>query len=65
MPSSVIYTIQYDPDSAILRITYVSGSIYDYKQVPENIYWELKASGSKGVYLNLYIKGFYEYEKIC
>lgn len=48
----------------VLRITYVSGMVYDYKKVPEKIYKAMKASGSKGTYLNNYIKGHYEFEKV-
>jgi hypothetical protein len=64
MPSSVISTINYDPATAILRITFVSGVVYDYKNVPEEIYKALKTSGAKGIYLNRHIKGRYQFEKI-
>ena len=57
MPSSVIASINYDIDSSILSITYVSGVIYRYKAVPEKVYKELKASMSKGRYLNFHVKG--------
>jgi len=64
MPSSVVAHIQYDPATQVLRITYVSGMVYDYKKVPEKIYKAMKASGSKGTYLNNHIKGHYEFEKV-
>lgn len=64
MPSSVVSAIRYDIASATLRIIYVSGTIYDYKNVPEEIYVAMKTSGSKGTYLNKYIKGNYRFEKI-
>ena len=64
MPSSVVAAIKYDPVSAILRITYVSGIIYDYKEVPVRIYEEMKRAESKGKYLNEHIKGNYDFEKI-
>lgn len=64
MPSSVISAINYDPKSETLRIIFVSGMEYDYKEVPEEIYIELQASKSKGTYLNTYIKGHYSFEKI-
>lgn len=38
--------------------------VYDYKNVPEEIYIALKTSGAKGIYLNQNIKGKYKYEKI-
>jgi KTSC domain-containing protein len=64
MPSSVVAGIMYDKLSNTLRVTYVSGMIYDYKDVPEEIYTALKTSFSKGVFLSKYVKGKYEFEKI-
>ena len=64
MPSTVISSISYDTVSSTLRITFISGMIYDYKNVPEEIYHALKTSGAKGIYLNQHIKGKYKFEKI-
>lgn len=64
MPSTVISSINYDAENATLRITFVSGMIYDYKDVPETVYHALKTSGAKGIYLNQHIKGKYKFEKV-
>ena len=64
MPSSVVAAIKYDTPSSTLRVVYVSGSIYDYKKVPEKVYIEMKASSSKGEFLNKHIKPNYEFQKI-
>jgi hypothetical protein len=64
MPSSVIAYMHYDKDSSTLRVGFVSGMVYDYKEVPEKVYLAMKTSGSKGTYLNKHIKGKYEFEKI-
>ena len=48
MPSSVIAGIEYDNLSHTLRITYVSGRMYDYKNVPERVYAAMKVSVFKG-----------------
>jgi hypothetical protein len=64
MPSSVIADIFYDAVSATLRITYVSGKIYDYHNVPKAIYDEMKAANSKGTFLNRFIKGKYPFKKV-
>jgi len=64
MPSSVIKHIIYDAASATLRIVFVSGMVYDYKDVPENVYQSLKTSRSKGTYLNKHIKNNYHFEKV-
>lgn len=64
MPSSVVAAIKYDANSSTLRVIYVSGSVYDYKEVPEKIYKEMKIASSKGEFLNKHIKPNYEFEKI-
>ncbi len=64
MPSSVVAAIKYDPATSTLRVIFVSGMVYDYKDVPEKIYKEMKAASSKGTFLNQQIKGNYEFEKI-
>ena len=64
MPSSVISAMHYYPDKKLLKVTYVSGSVYDYKNVPEKIYAAMKNAKSKGTFLNKRIKGRYEFDKI-
>jgi hypothetical protein len=65
MPSSVVSAMQYYPDTGTLRIVYVSGMVYDYKNVPEKVYHEMKTARSKGTFLNQHIKGHYEFKKIA
>ena len=64
MPSSVVAAIRYDATISTLRVIYVSGSVYDYKQVPEKVYKEMRTASSKGEFLNKHIKPKYEFEKI-
>ena len=64
MPSSVVAAIRYDSTISTLRVIYVSGSVYDYKQVPEKIYMDMRTAFSKGEFLNKHIKPNYEFEKI-
>lgn len=64
MPSSVVAAIKYDAAASVLRVIFVSGMIYDYKNVPEEIYKAMKTASSKGTFLNTEIKGKYEFEKI-
>jgi len=56
--------MHYDQETATLRVIFVSGMVYDYKNVPEEVYQAMKTSGSKGTYLNKHIKGHYAYEKV-
>ena len=64
MPSSVVSAMRYDPVSATLRIIFVSGMIYDYKNVPPEKYEAMRTAGSKGKFLNKFIKGYYSFKKI-
>ena len=64
MPSTVVKAMQYDAQTHTLRIMYVSGIVYDYKDVPADVYEAMKISGSKGIFLNTQIKGKYEFEKV-
>ncbi len=64
MPSSVVAAIRYDASLSKLRVVYVSGSIYDYKEVPEKVYNQMKKASSKGEFLNKEVKPNYEFEKI-
>ncbi|MFD0941495.1 KTSC domain-containing protein [Pedobacter boryungensis] len=64
MPSSVVEHIKYDPEKKDLIVVFVSGDVYRYKDVPEKIYKNFKASISKGTFLNRTIKKKFEMEKI-
>jgi hypothetical protein len=64
MPSSVIQTMHYDADTNTLRIIYISGAVYDYKDVPAKVFADMKAAASKGTFLNRKIKGRFAFEKI-
>ncbi|MCK7557984.1 KTSC domain-containing protein [Chitinophaga sedimenti] len=49
--------MKYDPDSHTLRIIYVSGMVYDYREVPPEVFASMQKATSKGRFLNKYIKG--------
>lgn len=64
MPSSVIRKYYYKPELEILRIIYVSGAVYDYLDVPQEIFDDFRAAFSKGTYLNKNIKPNFRYVKV-
>jgi hypothetical protein len=64
MPSSVIRSYQHDADKNILTITFVSGTVYQYLNVPESVYLKMKARISKGIFFNQHIKDKYEAVKV-
>lgn len=61
MPSSVIAHFSYTPLTSILKITFVSGKVYNYEQVPPEVYEKLKSSDSKGKYFNQFIKNKFKF----
>ncbi len=64
MPSTVIAHYSYDPETMLLTVTFVSGTVYEYLDVPEEMYIQMKSSFSKGIFLNKYIKNAYSYRKL-
>lgn len=48
MPSSVIRAHAYDAQARCLRITFVSGAVYDYWEVPPEVAKGLAEAGSRG-----------------
>lgn len=62
--SSNIASVGYDEGSQTLEIEFLSGSIYQYYNVPQNIYDQLMQAGSKGQFLNTYIKNAYPYSRV-
>ena len=63
MPSSVVNSFIYFPETEILRIVYQSGAVYDYFKVPFSIYDKFKSAKSKGKFLNTVIKPRFRYSK--
>jgi hypothetical protein len=57
--------MHYYAETSTLRVGFVSGMIYDYKNVPEKVYQAMKNSFSKGSFLNRHIKEKYPFEKVA
>lgn len=64
MPSTVINSFKYLPDKHSLIVRFVSGTSYQYYNVPENIFNEFKKAFSKGTYFNRYIKPNHPFKKL-
>ena len=62
--SSNIASVGYNTESKILEIEFHHGAIYQYFEVPMEVYEELVRAGSIGSYFFHNIKGNYEYQKI-
>ncbi|MFG2948486.1 KTSC domain-containing protein [Streptomyces adustus] len=48
----------------ILEVEFHSGSVYQYRGVPEHVYTGLIAAASKGTYLDRMVKGAYGYSRV-
>lgn len=62
--SSNVASIGYDEDSSTLEIEFNNGTIYQYFDVPNNIFEGLRNSSSIGGYLAANIKGVYRYSRV-
>ncbi len=62
--SSNIASIGYDAGTETLDVEFLSGAIYQYYNVPQNMYDQLMQAGSKGRFLNTYIKNAYPYSRV-
>jgi len=56
MQSSVLLSAVYTASSRTLDIEFHSGEIYRYSPVPEHIWYQLLAAGSKGTCFNANIR---------
>ena len=54
--STNISSIGYDYKMGTLRIEFLKGGTYDYFGVPPELYEGIMSAGSKGQYLDLYVK---------
>lgn len=61
--SSNLASIGYDAENEILEVEFNHGGVYQYFDVPEDVYQELMDAPSHGVYFSANIRNDYEYEK--
>ena len=64
MQSSDIKSVGFDKESRVLEVEFKSGAVYQYVNVPENIYQEFISSDSLGRYLNTEIRDNYKGYKV-
>ena len=60
-PSDDPGSVSYDEGSRRLVITFRSGSVYEYTDVPRDVYLGISAAPTKGVYFSTYVKDRYPY----
>ncbi|WP_353507351.1 KTSC domain-containing protein [Gimibacter soli] len=62
--SSNIASLRYDDVTSTLEVTFLSGAVYQYYDVPSNIWDGLKNAGSKGTFMHQSVKGYYRYSRV-
>ena len=62
--SRCLSAVYYDAHNRILKVRFCSGDIYQYEDVPENIFNNLLNSASLGQYFNYYIKDVFNFSYI-
>jgi hypothetical protein len=62
--SSSIAAGGYDARSRTLRLRYIGGDTYDYRNVPSVVFDDLLAAPSKGRFVNWHVKPYYSYVRM-
>ena len=56
--------MEYNAENAVLTIVFVTGSVYEYYEVPAEVYDAFKNFREKGVFYNSQIKKNYRFARI-
>ena len=62
--SSSIAAVGYDRGMRTLRVRFINGGVYDYLQVPTDVFQDLLDASSKGQFVNWQIKPCYPYVRL-
>ena len=62
--SSNLASVGYNRETDTLEVEFLDGSVYQYYDVPENMYDQLMRAGSKGQFLRAYIVNAYPYSRV-
>ncbi len=62
--SSNLSRVRHDENSNTLEIEFIGGNVYQYFDVPKNVFNELLAAGSKGKFFHSQIKGHFRYARV-
>lgn len=64
MPSTVIREFSYNVATRQLVVTFVTGRVYAYADVPPDLHNAFRASGSKGRFFNQEIRDSYDCREV-
>ena len=62
--STEIEWIGYEQKNSMLQVEFIEGGIYQYQNVPKNIYDNFLNADSHCRYFETFVKGLYQYRKI-
>jgi hypothetical protein len=62
--SSSLASIGYDGDSLTLEVEFINGSVYQYYDVPEEIFDDLLNAGSIGSYFHHNVRNSFPNQKV-
>ena len=62
--STTLATVTYDSNRQVLRLGFQSGAVYDYFDVPSDLYQALITAESKGSFFNRNIRGRFNYLRL-
>ena len=62
--SSSIARFRYDRANQVLTVEFVHGAAYNYYDVQEFIFEQMRTASSKGLFLSQNIKGRYRYARV-
>jgi hypothetical protein len=62
--SSMIASLGYDSATSTLEVEFNSGAVWQYYDVPENVYNDMINSGSLGKFFHANIKGQYSESQV-
>jgi len=64
MPSTVIRCFDYDPEDQALTVTFTTGRVYCYRDVPPETVDRFRAAFSKGRFFNARIRDKYDFTEL-
>ena len=64
MPSKAVAEIRYDHARERLAVTFVTGRVYEYVDVPVEVAASFQSAFSKGTFFNTYIRDRYDFREI-
>ena len=62
--SNIVRTVDYDPEMRILTVGFPREALYQYEDVPPEVYRDLAAAKSRGGYFNQHVRPVYRFRRV-